>query len=101
LWLLHRGGELGLLADVALHGRQADAQHLRGVVALHGIDVGLQLVGLGVGQAEGVVARRVQAVAVVQRGQQAVGIGALRFQRAVGQEAGAVQRNALLQARGA
>jgi hypothetical protein len=42
----HGGGKLGLLADVALHRRQADAQHLRRVVALHGIDVGLQLVGL-------------------------------------------------------
>jgi hypothetical protein len=34
----------------------------------------------------------------VQRGEQALGGGALRLQRAVGQEAGAVQRDALLQA---
>jgi hypothetical protein len=50
LGLLDGGGELGLLRDVALHRVQADAQHLRGVVALHGVDVGLQLEGLGVGQ---------------------------------------------------
>jgi len=98
--LLHRGGELRLLADVTLGGRQADAQDLAGVVALHGVDVRLQLEGLGIGQAEGVVARRVQAVAVMQRGEQAFGVGALGLQRAIGQEARAVQRYALLQARG-
>ena len=37
-------------ADVALDRGQADAEDLRRVVALHRVDVGLQLVGLGVGQ---------------------------------------------------
>src|SRR3990167_6884550 len=50
-----------------LHRGQADAQQLRRVVALHGIDVGLHLVGHSILVAEVVVARCVDAVGVVQR----------------------------------
>src|SRR5256885_2733874 len=97
--LLHGGGELRLLADVALHRGQADRQDLARVVALNRVDVGLLLVGLGIGEAEAVVARRVERVGVVQRGEDALCGVALRFQRAVGEEAGPVQRDALVEAR--
>ena len=64
---------------------------------MHCVNVRLHLVGLGVGQTEGGVARCAQAVGIVQRGEQAVGVGALGVERTVGQETGAIQRNALLQ----
>ena len=99
LGLFHRTGKLGFLAQIAFDCRRANGQYLRCVVALHCIDIGLHLVGLGVSQTEGAVARRAQAVCVVQRGEQAVGVGALGVERTVGQETGAIQRNALLQTR--
>ena len=48
----HAGDHLVLLLDVAAGGFQARCQQLRSVVALHGIDVGIDLVCLGEIQAE-------------------------------------------------
>src|SRR5450631_4877572 len=92
-----RGGdglrELGLLRHIAVGRVQSDREHLRRVVALHRVDVGRYLVRLLVRRAECLVLRVVEAVAVVEGREKAVGVGALRLERAVGDEARAVERD--------
>src|SRR3546814_16626277 len=60
-----------LLGNVALDGSQARRQELSRIVTLYGIDVGRHVgILLGIVGAEFVIARRVQAVGVMQGGQQ-------------------------------
>ena len=86
-----------LVAQVALDGGRTLHQQLAGVIALDRVDVGLQPERLGVGQAELLVARGVERIAVVQGGDDAVGGGAGRVEHALGQEARAVQGDLALQ----
>ncbi len=93
----HGLDDVRLARHIALHGIGAGGQQLRGVVALHRVHVRLELVGLGVVGAEGLVAGVGQAIGIVQRGFQPLRRRALGLQRAIGQEAGAVQRNLVLE----
>ena len=85
-------------ADVAARPRvEPDVEQRRRVVALHRVDVAV-LVGLLLERVEERLVRRVvEVVGVVQRGLDAVRRLALRLDRAVGEEARAVERDRVLQ----
>ena len=78
-----------LVLDVAFHGLHADGEELRGVIALHRIDVRLAARLLLESLAERGVLRIVQPIAIVQRRLDPVGRSALGLERALRQEAGA------------
>src|SRR6478672_10097321 len=83
----HRLVEAGFILHVALHRLEPDAKQLRRIVALDRVNVRLTI-GLGLeGGAECIVLWIVDAVAVMQRGLDALGGCALRTEYAFGQEA--------------
>src|SRR5258706_12602911 len=94
----HRPVEQLSLCDVNADGPQSQAQELRRIVALHGVDVGLGAVGLGVGEAECGVARCGQVVRVMQRSEEPLCGRTLCVERAVGKKPRAEQRDLLLEA---
>ena len=95
----HRGIQGLLVGHVALDGVRADLQQLARVIALHRKHVGLELEGLGVGQAKCVVFGCVQVVGVVQGGDDTLGSRARCVEHAVGQKPRAIQRDLALEAR--
>src|SRR3989344_5812929 len=96
----HRLDDGSLGGQVALDGVGALHQQKAGVVALYRVHIGLAAEGLGVFQAELLVARCVQRVAVVHGRDDAFGSGAGSVQHAFCEEARAVQRNLVLEACG-
>src|SRR5215470_16132418 len=95
----HRAGQQCPLRDVAIDRTQSDTQQLRRIVALDRVDVRLAAIRFGVGEPEGGVARCVEIVGVVQRGEQALGSRALRIESPVGEKARSEQRNLVLESR--
>src|SRR5204863_2460566 len=94
---LELGGTHGLVEtrfvlDVAIGRLETQGQQLRGVVTLDGVDVGIAAGLVLEGPAEADVLRVVEPVAVVQPSLDALGSGALRFERTLGEEPRAAQR---------
>src|SRR6185437_16084607 len=98
--LLHRGDQRVALGDVAADSGEAYTEQLRGIVTLHRVHVRLGVVRLVVTGPERLVLGVRETVRVVQRREQPLRGFALRLERAVGEEARAVQRDRLVEARG-
>src|SRR5579864_645217 len=85
-YLFHGGDQLLLPRDIAVDRLQAGSEQESGVVALDGVDVGLELVGLRVGEPELLIALEIEIVGVVQRGLYALRGTADRLEHAISEE---------------
>src|SRR5262245_25637929 len=84
--------EIGFVLDVAADRLESQGQQLAGIVALHGVDIGIATGLVLESPAEADVLCIVETVAVMQRGLDALSCRPLCFGRALGQEARATQR---------
>src|SRR6266567_139846 len=97
--LLHGGDQGVACTDIALDGAETGDQELAGVVALHGVDVGVAVDRALESCSEALVLGDVEAVGIVHRGLEPLRRLSLGLERAVREEARTDQRDGLAQAR--
>src|SRR5262245_54342694 len=85
--------ECGFVLDVAVDRLEPDGQQLAGIVARHGVDIGIAPGLVLESAAEADVLCSVETVAVMQRSLDTLSCRALCFERALGQKARAAQRH--------